>query len=285
MQKFRVWQMIQYERILILDSDIVLQTNIDGVFEDPVVEVMQPKEIEGVEHLEHEAAYSEEYLMAATMELVEQGHHYPPKGPADYYKGGGYLNAGFMLLQPSQEMFEYYVSLTKVSQRCNHQLNRNENSSHLAGQWHESRRYLSLRSSVSRAGTPQLCPSNGRTHALDSFGSAVDVAFGFGRGHEAESEGRPYEVVDTARDVSMGGVLEVANGGLLAGKGDGRLSGVESVVLEEDDGMGSVDGRTFCSTAVCLADCTLSHFGHNSMPTSLQIISSETTFPPSSRLV
>jgi alpha-N-acetylglucosamine transferase len=109
--------MTQYERILIMDSDEVLQTNIDAVFEDPKAVILKPKpQPEGFKQLEHEAPFPEEYLMAGMEELANT-HKFPTQGPEDYYQGGGYLNAGFMLVKPSQDVFEYYVSLTKVNSK------------------------------------------------------------------------------------------------------------------------------------------------------------------------
>jgi alpha-N-acetylglucosamine transferase len=112
MQKYRVFQMTQYERVLLMDSDEVLQANIDGVFEDPAAVVRKPNTT-GITPLKGEAPYPEEYLIGAMGELAKT-HKYPPEGPEDFYRNGGYFNAGFMLFKPSQAVFEYLVAFTKI---------------------------------------------------------------------------------------------------------------------------------------------------------------------------
>ena len=113
MTKLRVFQQTQYEKILLLDADVLPVRRLDGVFEDPATEIVAPlhdKKREGDEiplppiymfagmtnggGREHDSETEEKYYasMAKYNELEQ-------------------VNAGFLLAAPSQGIYDYYVSV------------------------------------------------------------------------------------------------------------------------------------------------------------------------------
>jgi len=63
-----------------------------------------------------EEALPNTYAFASIPE-VELIHHWPPSGDDDFRPSVDYFNAGFFVLQPSIDVFKYYTSLTRVTQR------------------------------------------------------------------------------------------------------------------------------------------------------------------------
>ena len=113
MTKLRVFQQTQYEKILLLDADVLPVRRLDGVFQDPATEVVEPlhdRKREGDQiplpatymfagmtnggGREHDSATEEKYYasMAKYNELEQ-------------------VNAGFLLAAPSQEIYNYYISV------------------------------------------------------------------------------------------------------------------------------------------------------------------------------
>ncbi|CAE7030192.1 hypothetical protein CFE70_004081 [Pyrenophora teres f. teres 0-1] len=103
MTKMRVWEMTQYDRILMLDGDSMLIRSLDGVFDDPGAQLMSTKPSD-------EPGLPSTYLLASLSEVWDSSHSFPP-GPTTGLKEIGYMNAGFFILAPSLAAFEYYKSL------------------------------------------------------------------------------------------------------------------------------------------------------------------------------
>jgi alpha-N-acetylglucosamine transferase len=137
MTKLRLWEMTQYDRICLLDGDMVLMDNIDGVFDDPAVKTRASlNKTDAIKA--DEAPQPSEYAFASTAEpstflfphtqrlnqvcktltsmYSEYDHDFPPSVEKHQYQfGPNYLNSGFIVLQPSADMFAYYVSLLDKS--------------------------------------------------------------------------------------------------------------------------------------------------------------------------
>ncbi|KAF1828943.1 nucleotide-diphospho-sugar transferase [Decorospora gaudefroyi] len=101
--KLRVWEMIQYDRILMLDGDSMLLKRLDGVFDDPGAQLLATKP-----HPPNETL-PETYLLASNSEVWDSTHKFPPADGTGLKKIGR-MNAGFFILAPSLAAFEHYKS-------------------------------------------------------------------------------------------------------------------------------------------------------------------------------
>lgn len=115
MDKLRLFQMTEFEKILFIDADHMILRRLDGVF-DSVNATAVGQDSSQVE--DDEAPLPDEYLLAARPELpADHTHEYPPAEDDPNHAGFGNLNAGFMLLMPSQALFEYYMSVASIEHR------------------------------------------------------------------------------------------------------------------------------------------------------------------------
>ncbi|KAI4658106.1 hypothetical protein J4E81_005493 [Alternaria sp. BMP 2799] len=103
MTKLRVWEMTQYDRILVMDGDSMLLKNLDGVFDDPGAQLLATKPT-------NETNLPSTYLLASNSEVWDSTHSFPP-GHGTGLKKAGKMNAGFFILAPSLDAFNYYKEL------------------------------------------------------------------------------------------------------------------------------------------------------------------------------
>jgi alpha-N-acetylglucosamine transferase len=109
MDKLHVFELIQYEKILLLDADHVIAKPLDGVFEDSATEILA--NLRKPEHtLDDEGPQPDTFMMAGNSGPYEADHLYPaPRGDR--------LNAGFIVLHPSIEMFNHYMTVASIKGR------------------------------------------------------------------------------------------------------------------------------------------------------------------------
>lgn len=100
--KLRVCALTEYEKVLLLDSDMLLVDRIDGIFADAATKPQTPNFTLANPS---EPALPATYMFAAQTIQNERVHPYPPE-PGDYF------SAGFMLCQPSLGIYDYYLNLT-----------------------------------------------------------------------------------------------------------------------------------------------------------------------------
>ncbi|KAH8687567.1 nucleotide-diphospho-sugar transferase [Tricladium varicosporioides] len=100
--KLRLFELEKYDRILFLDADTFLLKPIDGIFADPGASLHRT--LSQAELKSDEGKMPETYLFASNSEVQHTTHIYPPI-PISYF------NAGFFLLRPSTQLFNYYISL------------------------------------------------------------------------------------------------------------------------------------------------------------------------------
>jgi len=127
--KLRVFELTQYEKILMIDSDMLLVKRLDGIFVDEATNLLKPLADSSTADEGHLPA---EYMLAAQTIQNQRVHPYPP----EY---GSYFSSGFFLLKPSHEIFA-----------IGHRLRLNEYILYVFGQ---TRRPLA----VSRA---KICPGS-----------------------------------------------------------------------------------------------------------------------------
>ncbi|KAL9101452.1 MAG: hypothetical protein Q9163_003283 [Psora crenata] len=106
MTKLRVFQLTQFEKILLLDSDQLIVKRLDGIFQDPATTPIPP--IPSKSPGPGEAAVPEKYMLAAQAQQTDWEHPYPPDPDNEYF------GAGFFLAMPSQGIFEYYLSVLQI---------------------------------------------------------------------------------------------------------------------------------------------------------------------------
>ncbi|CAK3997254.1 glycosyltransferase family 8 [Lecanosticta acicola] len=113
--KLRLWELTQFDRICFIDGDTVLTRSLDGIFQDPAVQ-LQPNLDDFSTIRGDEWKQPPSYVFAGTPEMMPQ-HHYPPTQAEHDYPNVDYLNAGFFVLHPSLPVLEYYLSLTDTPDR------------------------------------------------------------------------------------------------------------------------------------------------------------------------
>lgn len=103
-------QILPFERVLFMDGDTVLTRPIAGVFDDPAAQVRDSQNV-AEERKSDEAPLPTTYLFAGKPDAMTYSHSYPPDMSSNY------LNAGFFVYSPSQEIMQYYMSVLELEGR------------------------------------------------------------------------------------------------------------------------------------------------------------------------
>lgn len=115
MGKLRVWQMVEYSRVLLLDGDIILREPLDGIFDDPGAQFQTTNRSTAVQSPLPEGSdpplLPDKYMLGGTHETIGPNHVFPPTFENNGLQKYGYFNAGFFLLSPNEQLFEYYTRL------------------------------------------------------------------------------------------------------------------------------------------------------------------------------
>ncbi|KAK5070548.1 hypothetical protein LTR64_000219 [Lithohypha guttulata] len=119
MSKLRAWELTDYSRLLMLDGDMLLRRPIDNVFDELNATIIDSRSIPEKEVKHDENPIPAKYLLAGGPEVRGTLHHFPPsRENGDFIHPTG-CNLGFVMLAPSREMFEYYMSILKIEGRFN----------------------------------------------------------------------------------------------------------------------------------------------------------------------
>ncbi|KAL2835300.1 nucleotide-diphospho-sugar transferase [Aspergillus cavernicola] len=113
--KLNTWNMTEYDKIAFVDADSMLFKPIDGIFTDPSTAIQQTNpshSSKGNEEGKKEEELPSTYLIAGIHDSWVE-HNLPPTPGegTDFYVKDNYMNAGFLILAPSEKMFEYYLRL------------------------------------------------------------------------------------------------------------------------------------------------------------------------------
>ena len=104
--KLRLFEMIEYDRILLIDADTLIQSKIDGIFHEP--EVQRPvKIISSRPKKTDEFPLPETFIFAGRSDNAltgERNHSFPPLQTE-------FFSAGFFMIAPSPGLFEYLLSV------------------------------------------------------------------------------------------------------------------------------------------------------------------------------
>ncbi|KAH7348499.1 nucleotide-diphospho-sugar transferase [Rhexocercosporidium sp. MPI-PUGE-AT-0058] len=109
MLKLRLFELIDYDKILFLDADSYLLKPLDRIFRDPSTRPIKTS-IAEKEVRPDEAPLPEKYLLTTNPEILHTTHPWPPHPWPRF-------NAGFFLFQPSTTLFYYYTSLLALKDR------------------------------------------------------------------------------------------------------------------------------------------------------------------------
>ncbi|KAI9829172.1 MAG: hypothetical protein M1832_000195 [Thelocarpon impressellum] len=106
--KMRLFQLVQYEKILYLDSDMIVTRPLDGAFSDAAAQVQHSLNLTSSQFPAGEAESAPmpaTYILAGVPEAYTTDHTWPLPSSTTYF------NAGFFLLSPSTALFEHYLAL------------------------------------------------------------------------------------------------------------------------------------------------------------------------------
>lgn len=105
--KLHVLQMIEFEKVLFLDSDVFVARCLDGIFTD---ETTSPQLVDQNSAMEDEGPLPDSYLFSAQKYFEGYQHDYP-------YPPGNTFSGGFFVVQPSLLMYNHYLTISKIEGR------------------------------------------------------------------------------------------------------------------------------------------------------------------------
>lgn len=114
--KLRLFEMVDYERILFIDADTLIVEPIDGIFDEVMIQTPMTTLLHRTSEVKNdEKPLPSNYTFAARSDNAfsgERDHPFPPPPTENF-------SAGFWLAAPSKEMFEYLISVTGNWRRFN----------------------------------------------------------------------------------------------------------------------------------------------------------------------
>lgn len=106
--KLNLWQLTDYDKIMFLDADSVIFHPIHDIFSHPATEIRQTLSPQaGV--LANDSMPASYMIAGIHDPWVEQ--YLPPVPDKEFYQKNNYMNAGFFVLHPSKDLFDYYSAL------------------------------------------------------------------------------------------------------------------------------------------------------------------------------
>ncbi len=105
--KLRAFELYEFEKVLLLDSDMLLVDRLDDIFSDPATDLLVPNSTLA---RPDEGPLPSRYMISAQIITNDTTHSYPPVGAP-------YFSAGFFLCHPNAEVVGYYQSLMQVRDR------------------------------------------------------------------------------------------------------------------------------------------------------------------------
>lgn len=106
--KLRLFEMVEYDRIIFLDADSLITEPVDGIFDEPIVRTPSNTLLDRTDHIKgDESLLPAQYMFAARSDNAlsgERDHPFPPVATEVF-------SAGFWVMAPSREMFAYFLSV------------------------------------------------------------------------------------------------------------------------------------------------------------------------------
>ena len=111
--KLRVFEMIEYKRILFMDADILINGRIDKIFEESEVVTLAPTLNRKGEKKWGESQLPAQWLFAARSDNAFTGEREHPTPPLQTPN----FSAGFFLVAPDRQVFEHLLSVMAIFRR------------------------------------------------------------------------------------------------------------------------------------------------------------------------
>jgi len=107
--KLHLFNLVEYDKVAFFDADTIFRRPVDGIFDDPATETIRNLGNESRAPAD-EGVQPATYMFAGNHGAGGHNHAYPPP-PSNN------LNAGCMVLRPSNEMFDYYMRIANCTDR------------------------------------------------------------------------------------------------------------------------------------------------------------------------
>lgn len=104
--KLRLFQMVEYDRILYLESETILTQSLDRIWDETVSQNIQTTRSNISAILKDEAPLPETYLLTGSSDISKDDH-------ASHKQ----LNSGFWMIRPDITLFQYYQSIMEIGDR------------------------------------------------------------------------------------------------------------------------------------------------------------------------
>ncbi|KAI9772828.1 MAG: hypothetical protein M1840_008710 [Geoglossum simile] len=108
--KLRVMELTEYDRVLYMDSDMLITKCLDDIFNEPVAQEVQYTRNISSEIKEDEGNLPSTYLLAGVSDSGGSKHDTPPIEGVD-------INGGFWLTRPDPALFAYYRRILEIPSR------------------------------------------------------------------------------------------------------------------------------------------------------------------------
>jgi len=108
LDKMEIFRLTQYERILLMDTDVVVVRPLEGIFTSAEVAEKQNKG-DAANVMADEPAQPDTYVMAGTCNN-QRKHQYP----VDMC---GMMNAGFVVTKPNMDVYNHYLGVMAIEHR------------------------------------------------------------------------------------------------------------------------------------------------------------------------
>jgi alpha-N-acetylglucosamine transferase len=106
--KLRIFEMIEYKRILFVDADTLIVSPIDSIFEEPEVETLAPSLTSRKDQIRRdEAALPAEWFFAARSDNGYAGQRQHPTPPLQTTQ----FSAGFFMVAPDRILYSHLLSV------------------------------------------------------------------------------------------------------------------------------------------------------------------------------
>ena len=107
LSKLRIFELIEYDKVLFLDADMYISQRMDGIYTD---ETTKPITVKQELRVEDEGELPVSYIFSAQTYFEGREHLYP-------YPPGKMFSGGFFLCRPSITMFNHYLQIAKIANR------------------------------------------------------------------------------------------------------------------------------------------------------------------------
>lgn len=104
--KLNLWTLEEYEKIAFLDADSVIFRPIHDIFDAPVTMMRETLPLGA----NTTGQLPDSYMIAGIHDRWMEQFMQPPPGQ-EFYEKDNYMNAGFFVLHPSKDLFDYYITL------------------------------------------------------------------------------------------------------------------------------------------------------------------------------